>query len=256
MNYQRGNAVKSLLILIVIAGVTGTFVYNYAPGIWVKGKTVVRDEIGWTLEARRGDPVGYLRYSKEKLQKDLERIQTIIRDTEIQVRQVEAKHNEVKEDQGRYQELLIRAKNLYKEAEQDTESGYPVTFKNREYRQDEFKTQLEIIFNKDAVAKKQIYELSQSVELTRQALTKLHEKYARAQGALENIETTIIIAQANTSAAEVQRTLNQIAEVQHDIDIYFGDMESGPIPIRSVDDILAEDEAVTTNEEFESFLVE
>jgi hypothetical protein len=48
---------------------------------------------------------------------------------------------------------------------------------------------------------------------TRQALAILYQRHACTKDALEYIEITIVVVQENTSAAEVQRALKQIAEI-------------------------------------------
>lgn len=228
------NAISSIVLLII--GLV--LVYNFAPGLWSQGERVYREKMGWTPEARRANPVGYLKYSRDTLQSNIDKITGIVQNLELQARSVEKEHKKVVEEQSKYEELLNRARSLYKEAGKEGGSGYPVKFLGSSYKQDQFLKQIEIIFERNEQAKKRIDGGKKANDNILKALTEMYERKAKAKGALEDIETSIVIAQANAAASEVATTMDHVADVVEDMDVFLGDYESGRMPIADADVLL------------------
>jgi len=99
-----------------------------------------------------------------------------------------------------------------------------------------------------------VKQMRQAQEGVTQWLSNMYEKYALAQGAFEDINTTIVIAEAHEAAAAVQETIEHIADISADIDLYIGDYESGRIPIRDGKDMIAQEMTFVGDAEFEKFL--
>jgi phage shock protein A len=230
---ERGFALQNIILL----GLGLFLIYHFAPGLWEKGAKFYQENFDWTEEARRSNPVKYLKYAREKLGDDLSKLQGNIKDLEVQSMRTERQATKLAEDQGKYEELLNRAKNLYEPAEAHPQNGYPIKFAGASYSKDEFLAQMQILFNKNKVSKQQFDETRKANDRIRKALTEMHTKYAQARGALENIDTTIVIAEANAASSEVKTYVDQIATAQQDIDVYLGDYEAS-VPIRSADDLM------------------
>lgn len=249
---KSGSVIQVILVIILSL----VLIYGFAPGLWEKAESFYRKNLGWTEEAIRNNPVGYLKYAREKLQNDLSKLQNIIKDLEVQSIRMQRYADKLAEDQGKYEELLNRVKNLYNTAEANPQNGYPVKFAGASYAKDEFLTQIKILLNKNKNAKQQLVNLQNASERMRNALTEMHSKYARAKGALESIDTTIVIAKANEISAEVKTSMDQIAAVQQGIDVYLGNYESS-VPIRSAEDVMkasSEGGGAVTDAELQKFL--
>ena len=254
MKKHNGNAISTVLGLIVLI-VIGLFVIReFAPGLWTKVQNVYRDTAGWTEEARRADPVGYLNYAKVDMQQNLDRITIIIRDLETRALRLRQEATRLHGDHGRYQELLNRARIVFQEAESGAR-GYPVEFAGARYGREDFVRQVGIILSESQLAEQRIEDMKSADENISRAIRDMYEQRAKLRGALDDIDATIVIAQANVASQEVQNTLDRVSTVATDINAYLGAYSSGAIPIRSVDELLKREGEGTVNADVEAFLL-
>jgi chromosome segregation ATPase len=254
MKNNNGSIIWNLLLSLAGIGVLLVLTYNFAPGIWSKGEVLYRRYAGWTPEARKANPVRYLKYSRVKLEQDIEKLQNIIKDLEEQIRHVEREGSKLAKDQGQYDELLNRAKHLYLTAEASSGNAYPVRFAGAAYKRDEFITQMKILFRKNKIANEQLNDMKNVLDTIHNTLAETHTKYDEAKGALEVIGTSIIIAEANAASEQVRNTINNISNVQQDIDVYIGKFASDKRPIRSPEEILGKESKSGMEDDFQKYL--
>jgi len=253
MKKQNGIGIGSVFGLIVLI-VVGLFVIQeFAPGLWTKIESVYREKAGWNEEARRADPVGYLKYAEGDMQQNLDRIAIIIRDLEAKTLRLRQEATRLRSDHGKYQELLNRARILYQEAEGGARE-YPVEFVGARYDREDFVRQVAIILNEFKLAEQRLEDMRSADENISRAIRDMYEKRAMLTGALNDIGTTIVIAQANVASQEVQNTLDRVATVASDVNAYLGAYNRGVVPIRSVDEILKQEDRGTVDSDVEAFL--
>lgn len=253
MRKHNGNAIGSVLGLIVLI-VVGLFVIReFAPGLWTKVESVYRDTAGWTEEARRADPVGYLEHARGEMQQNLARIGSIIRDLEAKALRLRQELTRLRSEHGQYQELLNRARTVYQEAEAGARE-YPVDFAGAQYSREDFIRQTSIILSESKLAERRIQDMKSADEGISRAIRDMYEKRAKLRGGLDDIGTTIVIAEANAASREVQDTLDTVATVASDIDSYLNAYDSGDIPIRSADEIIEREGRGDIDADVEAFL--
>ena len=254
MNRQQGFSITNLIVIIVAIAVLLIVIKTYAPGLWTTGQQTIAAHAGWTEEAKKADPVGFLKYSKGNLKSQQDKIGGIIKDLEIQHSRLSRESKKVASEQAKYQEVLNRARDIYRKAKQDPENGYPVDFLGAKYKKDEFLTQLKIIKDRNDAAKKQLTAMNKSIASISKSLTEMYAKRAKIQGAIEEIDTNIVIAQANKTSSELQGTISDISEINEEMNIYLGQYESGAMPIRGAEDLIKESSDSETDSDLIEFL--
>ena len=103
---------KKLINVIISIGIVTGLIYFFAPGIWTKGEKLYKEKVGWTSDARKANPVGFLNYTKENLTKSLSKIEMNINNLEVQANRLKGKLQSTESNQGKYNELLNRASDL------------------------------------------------------------------------------------------------------------------------------------------------
>jgi hypothetical protein len=234
------------IVLVLIA------VYAFAPKIWSQGEALVRDHLSWTEEAKRKDPVGYLRYAQGRLEDTLAKMDDIASKLEGRIKRLEKEAQKDTREEGQYQKLLNRGKEVYAGAEKS--SRYPVEFVGASYKRAELVAQLRILFDRNAQTKGQIERMKKAHENAMKWLGEIYEKRAQARNELAALKTTIVIAEAYAAATEVERMIRHIGEVTENFDAYIGDVESTKLPLRDADDLLRHEYRGASEEEFQKFL--
>jgi hypothetical protein len=254
MRRQNGKALASgLIVLAVIAAV-----YQFAPGLWSEVRSAFHDQfVAWSPEARQKDPVGYLRYAKRSLRADLERLSEVIREMQAQSARLDRTHQETQHRSGQYRDLLVQARAVYRGAESHGERAYPVRFVGADYSRDELVRQLRILFTQTQVAQRQIALLEAQSAKIGQLLPQLFEQAANARGALQTIDTSIVIAEAGVVTGELLETLEEVNETIVSVGGALADFDTHRASVRPPEDLVKQVETRSLDEPdpaFEAFL--
>ena len=101
---------------------------------------------------------------------------------------------------------------------------------------------------------KQLLAMNKSITSISKSLTEMYAKRAKIQGAIEEIDTNIVIAQANKTSSELQGTISDISEINEEMNIYLGQYESGAMPIRGAEDLIKQSSDSETDSDLIEFL--
>lgn len=126
---------KPLLSLLLIAAVAGVIVYEFSPGVKAKVDQAVNKHVGWTAEARKADPKGFIEHAIESLKED--RAAFIAQKNKYaQIRQeAVAGLTTAQEKVAKAEQVSMDAKAAYQTAE--STDAWPASFSNSTYNRDE-----------------------------------------------------------------------------------------------------------------------
>ena len=127
------------VLVAVVAGAAAVF----SPAIRTKLSSAWANVAGWTEEARRADPAGFVRYASGKLQSDLEVMQKTRRELSAEIGHLAGKlrNQEAFRDQSRQLAEEFRAK--YQQAVAN--GSFPIQVRNAAYTQVQAKAQVSMI---------------------------------------------------------------------------------------------------------------
>ena len=95
---------KNVINWVISLGIIAGLVYFFAPGLWFKGEKFYNAKMGWNAEARKADPVGFLKFTKESLTAALGNIESNLKDLDVQASRLRKELNKTRSDQGQYLE--------------------------------------------------------------------------------------------------------------------------------------------------------
>ncbi len=135
--------ISKLVVAIVVVIVVGVLAWRFMPGLRQKAVDVYRQHGGWTEEARRADPVGFIEYAERELKGDLADLKA------TRTRLSEARDDLAAELQ-KHRSLLEKAEELaatFREAYRRAEAGggYPVSVSGQDYAKGELIEQVRLI---------------------------------------------------------------------------------------------------------------
>ena len=188
---------------------------DIAPGLRAKVNEQYREHVGWTAEARRDDPVGFLEHSRDRLKSDATQMEAILSDLSANQERVEAEIDQVRAKRRELQGLLEAGRGLFNETW--SHGRWPVGFAGAEYGEEQLRDQLRILFRRDQGLKRQARSLRDSEKKLTELIANLHEKRAEVRDVLSQVETSVVIARAQTVTASVMDTVGTAADVMTEV---------------------------------------
>lgn len=118
-----------IIFVVVVAG--AYFAWNNLPGLRDQVTKAANKYGGWTEEARKSDPVGFIEHATEQLEKDIKQFEAAKTALVSNKKSSEAKLEEYRNEQASAKELAASIKELYKTAEET--GAWPITISGKPY---------------------------------------------------------------------------------------------------------------------------
>jgi len=202
---------KAAVLLGALGGAATAATYWYCPGLWVQIDRKVTELAGWTEEARRGDPAGFVDHATRRLREDLETMERTRRELAAEIAQVSKKARE----QEALRDQANQLANEYREAYQAacTNGSFPIVVRSAAYTGEDVKVQVRMILAEAAGYEEALDALKKVQE---QAESKLEELTVR----INSTETKLValaaqreILLARTLSDEGEQLLAQVADL-------------------------------------------
>lgn len=196
-------------VLIAIAAVVvGWLAWTQLPGLRTKVSGKVDEYGGWTEEARREDPVGFLTYAEEKLAKDIEAFRQS-RET-----LAEAKAN-AEAERARNEGLLDAADELaggFREAYRtaETAGSWPVEVQGAGYTRAALIEQVESILGERATYAKVIDIYANVIVSADEQRKELRDRIQSSEATLVELRAQKELVRVNKLTAEADELLAQV----------------------------------------------
>ena len=226
---------KRLLPLIFFVGIFATIVYRRNPGVKAKVDNIVNNKLGWTEEARKGNPAAFIDHAIDQLGNDKTTFQaqrvsyTNIRsETEASLAAAEMKV-------AKANEFAEGIRMAYSKA--STEASWPVEFSGESYTEDQLVTQVSTILHE-----KTAHE--ESIGTFKTILSDIEDQDAALVKRINAIDGQIIKLKASKQQAEMKKLtadsdamLAKVNELLIDNTAAIADTGASSSPIRSLDDL-------------------
>ncbi|QDV05942.1 hypothetical protein Poly30_14450 [Planctomycetes bacterium Poly30] len=118
-----------IIFVVVVAG--AYFAWNNLPGLRDQVTKAANKYGGWTEEARKSDPVGFIEHATEQLEKDIKEFEAAKTALVSNKKSSEAKLEEYRDEQATSMGLANSIKEQYKIAEET--GNWPITVAGKSY---------------------------------------------------------------------------------------------------------------------------
>ncbi|MFT7676294.1 MAG: hypothetical protein ACI8QC_000264 [Planctomycetota bacterium] len=224
---------KPLLTMLLIAAVAGVIVYEFSPGVKAQVDQAVNKHVGWTPEARKADPKGFIEHAIESLKEDRAAFKAqqlayaqIRQDAVAGLATAEAKV-------AKAEEVSMAAKATFQTAEAG--NAWPVSFGNLNYSREQLVGQVQtVLYEKKAH--------SETIGIYQQTIDDIDAQGLALGSRITEIGIEITKLKAEAQRAEMMK-LNADAEAMlaKVYDLLEGNsdtlVELHDSPIRSLDEI-------------------
>ena len=233
------------IVAVIVVGVLGVLAWRFLPGCRQKAINIYQKHGGWTAEARRSDPVGFLEYAEDKLTKDLE---ALTESRQALGRAKEAIALEKAKTEGLFasaQSLAQAFRTAYKQAE--AQNAWPVTVSDAKYSREQLLGQVKLI-----LAQKKNYENTLG-EFDR-ATAAIKEKSQNLVSQINSTKATLALLPAKKELARVSKLTEDVDDLLGQINGVMGQNEKvlSTSPIRTVEELTLGQQKSTSGSESDS----
>jgi phage shock protein A len=225
-------AIPFLILLAVL--LLGWFAWSKLPGLRTSVTSTVDEYGGWTEEARREDPVGFLTYAQEKLTADIEAFRES-RETLAAAKgnaEVEKARNEGL--LAAAAELAIQFRDAFQSAE--AEEGWPVELGGARYDREQLVAQVDSILAESDSYEKVVGIYAEVIESATDQRAQLRGRIQSAEATLVELEARRELVRIDKLTAETDELLAQVDALLEGNQEILVDLDE---PVRSVESLLA-----------------
>ena len=223
------------LAILVVLGIIGLVVFEFFPGLREQGKQLYRKYGGWTQEARKADPVGFIEHAIGRLEKDLNTLQETRTRLGNVLENLDNKERQTEKLLDNATKLAKRFREAYQRAEEG--GGYPTEVSGQAYDRSELKDQVRLI-----LLQRQQYG---------RLLKDLGEAKASATKHRQNLGLQISKTRASLSTLPAKREVARLKEISSDTESLLDQVDNVMAsneevlehsPVRTVEELTAAEE--------------
>lgn len=223
-----------LLRLLVALAVVGAVLWFAFPALRAKARQAFEEHGGWTEDARREDPVGFLEYAEERLRDDLDAFRRSRADMAAAAETSRVRAEESAQRVAAADAFAGRFRVAYAAAEPS--GAWPVTVEGASYGRDELIAQVEQILGEREMYAELATGFEEVVRRAAAQDVELAARITRTEAALENLDVQIELVRVRELSTGVDELLGNIDALLGENDAA---RDGGGGPIRTVDKLLA-----------------
>ncbi len=201
---------KFLAILIVL-GVAGLVVVEFFPGLREQGKQLYRKYGGWNQEARQADPVGFIEYAIDELEKDLTTLQETRTRLGNVLHDLEKKQRRTQKRRDNAEQLAEQFRAAYQRAEEG--GGYPVKVSGQAYDRNQLKDQVRLILLQREQYSRLLKELEKAKSRATDRRRHLGLRISKTKASLSTLPAQREVARLKEISDHTESLLNQVDSV-------------------------------------------
>ena len=230
------NNMKKIIGILALIAVLGALAWTFLPGVRHRAVKVYEKHGGWTPEARKADPVGFLEHAEKKLARDLEALQESRRALAQAQEKIAA---EAEKNQGLLQSAMALAdkfRTAYREAQES--KTWPVEISGANYSEKELVEQVRVILMQKANYEQILKEFESASAAAKEKSEQLVTQTNSTKAALAMLPAKKEVARVSKLTEGLTETLGQVSSL-------LGENEKAltSTPIRTVEELVGSKQA-------------
>ncbi|MEM6567233.1 MAG: hypothetical protein AAF957_02420 [Planctomycetota bacterium] len=231
---------KSIVIVAIVA-VAGFLAWQNFPGLRTSISKAANEYGGWTEEARKEDPVGFIQHAQKKLAADIEKFEEARDSLDENKRNAETQLESFRNDEANADQLANKFRDLYQDAE--ASGAWPVDYLGQSYNREALIQQVTDLRTTQTNATElqaKYVEVITKVELTRE---ELRDRISKSKFQLQRLEAEEAIVKVEKLTSDTEELLAQVNELVE------GNSRIAEDPVRTVAELLDAAEKQASAEE-------
>ncbi len=226
--------ILSIAVFVFVLALLGWLAWRWLPGLRPHVAGAYEKYGGWTEEARRDDPVGFLEHARQELGKDAQ----AFAESRVELASAAAR---AREELARTRELRASADALAEELRAafraaEAADAWPARVAGADYERDELVRQVEVVLRTRATSDEAIGDLEAVLEQAAASELDLIAQIEATRAALAAIDAKIALARIDEQAASTRELLERVAST---LGANAEVRDVGDTPVRTVEELLA-----------------
>jgi hypothetical protein len=220
----------SRIIGIVVAlAAIGALVYWLSPSLRAKADKYYDEKFGWTAEARRKNPVGFIDYSIGKLDSNLTKFGEIRNELRGALDEIQGIRRKNAANVAFADKELGSFKDAYKDAVGG--KGWPVTLAGQSYSESDLKQQVEVFLKQKASFEASVTQLDGTIKNLESKQSDIVVRITETKTNLDLLKNQRAIVRADSLTAETEKMMASVNEV-----IRLNDDAAAGISVRTIEE--------------------
>jgi hypothetical protein len=243
------NKIVGIVIAVIIIGAVAYFAL---PGFRSKVDSTYDKHFGWTPDARKKDPVGFIDYSIQKLGENITKFEEARTSLRVQQGKLEDLKRTNSEKIAFAEKLLATLKAGYKEATGEGGRGWPITVGGKSYTEADLKTQVSMSLAEKSGYEKIVTQAETGVGVAEKRMRELVTRISESKSKRSLLEAQRALVEVNKLSADTEKLLSEVNDVL--VENAAAMETSGP---QTIDELMkAEGSAAVSNPDTEKFLTD
>lgn len=219
-----------MLLVVVAAGALG--LYKFAPGLWTQVDRTLSQVAGWTEDARKNDPEGFINHLEQKLRGDREAMEKSRRELTAEAGRLAEVLREQEALRANAQRLAEEFRDKYQEAE--AQDRFPIEVRGAAYTEAQAKSQVSLLLAQAQGFDENLAKLQKAKEDAESQIQTYVVKLEATEAQLAMLPAKRELLRARRLSSEGEQLLAQLDEL---FDENARAIEANPV--RSVQELLA-----------------
>ncbi|MEM9802125.1 MAG: hypothetical protein AAGA20_17505 [Planctomycetota bacterium] len=220
------------LIVIALIAAGGYLAWQNLPGLRNTVTQAANQYGGWTEEARRNDPVGFMQHAQDELRSDIKGFEEARDELATNKTNAEANLERFRNEETAASEAANALRELYKSANES--NSWPIEWMGQSYSREKLVEQVDqLLADKSNATERQAdyQKVLDKVEATR---TELRARINDSETALDRLAAQEAMIKVDKLTAEADELLAQVNELVEE------NAKVAADPVRTVDELVAE----------------
>jgi hypothetical protein len=222
-----------IVVAILAIGAVAYFVF---PSFRAKADALYEKHGGWSDEARRKDPVGFIKHSIDKLEANIAKFDLIKAEVRGGKATLEKMKQETQAKQTFAENQLAEFKTAFKNAK--ATNAWPVAIAGRKYSEAELKSQVELTLSEKATFDGVLGRLEQNVKDFEAKEAEVVNRITESKSKLGWLKTEVEIVKLNKLSAETEKMMDQVNDV-----LIANDAVKSEVVVRTTDELMKDAKA-------------
>ena len=233
------------IILLAVVVLGGFLAWQYLPGLRSAVEGKINEYGGWTEEARKDDPVGFVEHAQKKLRANIATFESVQDKLAKTKKKAEDALEEFATKEKAATDMSNELKELYSSAE--ATDAWPVTWKGKEYDRQEVIEQVKDVLAEKKSSSERQAEYAQILEDVDKRRGEVRDRITQSSTMIDKLESQKLSLETDKLTNDAEVMLAQVNDLVEDTSRVAED------PVRSLDDLMAAatKEKAAANEEEE-----
>ncbi len=202
---------KQAIGVVVVLAAAVAAIWHYSPGLRTKMSHAWNEQTGWTEQARRADPVGFVNHAEKKMKEDLTAMQKTRRELAAEVGTLVRKTREQRALAEQSRAMADEFRQAYQAASPN--GSFPIELRGEAYTEPQIRSQVSLLLAEAEGYEQSLAEIESVQTEAEQRMEDLAVRIGKTESQLAALSTKRELLRARELTTEGEQLLAQVDQL-------------------------------------------